>query len=49
LLQGKVREEVISIDTLARASRVFLVNSVRGMHEISPALTYDFVTPGTSL
>jgi len=49
LLQGKVREEVISIDTLARASRVFLVNSVRGMHEISPALTYDFVTPSTSL
>jgi para-aminobenzoate synthetase/4-amino-4-deoxychorismate lyase len=35
LRQGKARESVISLDELARASRVFLINSVRGMHEIS--------------
>jgi para-aminobenzoate synthetase/4-amino-4-deoxychorismate lyase len=36
LQQGKVREEVITKDQLAYASRIFLVNAVRGMHEISP-------------
>jgi para-aminobenzoate synthetase/4-amino-4-deoxychorismate lyase len=35
LQQGTVREGVISRDELARARRVFLVNAVRGMHEIS--------------
>jgi para-aminobenzoate synthetase/4-amino-4-deoxychorismate lyase len=35
LEQGTVRERVIHTDELARATRVYLVNSVRGMHEIS--------------
>jgi para-aminobenzoate synthetase/4-amino-4-deoxychorismate lyase len=40
LEQRKVREGVIHLDELARASRVFLINSVRGMHEISRVFQY---------
>jgi para-aminobenzoate synthetase/4-amino-4-deoxychorismate lyase len=43
LEDGKVRERVVTIDELARASGLWLVNSVRGMHTISwPPLTVSF-------
>jgi para-aminobenzoate synthetase/4-amino-4-deoxychorismate lyase len=35
LEQGKVRERVIAVDELSFAGGLWLVNSVRGMHEIS--------------
>jgi para-aminobenzoate synthetase/4-amino-4-deoxychorismate lyase len=36
LEQGKIRERVVTVDDLERANGLWLINSVRGMHEISP-------------
>ena len=35
LEEGKIREEIINVQDLARCSRIWLVNSVRGMWEVS--------------
>lgn len=39
LEQGQVREEIIMVRDLGQCSRIYLVNSVRGMWEIWPLLT----------
>lgn len=47
LRQGKVREEVIRIRDLYQCSRIFLVNSVRGMWEVSLALDRSPSSPSS--
>ncbi len=47
--EGTISERVVTIDDLARASRLYLVNAVRGMHEIARPAADDSVRRATDM